>query len=192
MVSLSRSRPVVLSSRAMGTRTVLSLLIVAALAAGCAAAPRHNTSSKPQRASESKPYDFRSEGKLPPAGADKAPVEADVEEIPLTDGSLEVSEAEAPPRDTLQVAAPADSTTDGFRVQIFASADREVAENAARAVQQRLGVAAYTELEGGMYKVRAGDYLTRADAETALATMRRHYYPDAWIVATRVVVLRRP
>ena len=173
-------------------QTLVWVLAAAALIAGCASAPRHTTAAKPKRATESKPYDFRGEGTVPPASGDNTPVEPDVEEIPLSDGSLDVTEAEAPPRDTLQAPAVVDSTTDGFRVQVFASADREVAENAARAAEQRLGVPAYTDLEDGMYKIRVGDYLARPDAEAALATMRSHYYPDAWIVPARVRVPRRP
>lgn len=163
-----------------------------ALIAGCAPAPRHTAATRTTRASESKPYDFRSEGKVPPPPADATPVEPDVEEIPLSGGSLDVTDAEAPPPDTVRAPAPADSSAEGFRVQVFASADREVAENAARAAEQRLGVTAYTDLEEGMYKVRVGDYLRRPDAEAALATMRSHYYPDAWIVPARVRVPRSP
>ena len=185
----------VLSFRFMERRRdiLVLALTVGALVAGCAAAPRHNTpAGKTERASDSKPYDFRTEGTLPPASTDNTPVEADVEEIPLSDGSLDVSDAEAPPPDTLRTSALADSTAEGFRVQIFASADREIAENAARVAEQRLGISAYTDLEAGMYKVRVGDYPQRADAEAALGTLRSHYYPDAWIVPARVRVPRQP
>jgi len=35
-----------------------------------------------------------------------------------------------------------------------------------------------------------GDYVDRGVAEKALATVRSHYYPDAWIVPARVRVPR--
>ncbi len=176
----------------MRSRIGLQLVIVAALLCACASQPRHK-SATPERATASKPYDFRTEGTVPPAGADAAPVEADVEEMPLSGDAIEVSEAEVPPPpDTLIAVAPADSTTDGFRIQVFASADREVAENAASVAEQRLGLSAYTDLEAGMYKVRVGDYQGRPAAEAALKTFRSHYYPDAWIVPARVRVPRTP
>jgi cell division septation protein DedD len=171
---------------------VMTAMLAALVAAGCASAPRHTSAGKPARASEDRPYDFRSEGNPPPASTDDTPVEPDIEEIPVAEGALEVSEAQAPPPDTTRAAAPADSTTDGFRVQVFATSDREVAENAARVAEQRVGLGAYIDLEDGMYKVRVGDYVTRPDAETALATLRSHYYPDAWIVPARVRVPRAP
>jgi cell division septation protein DedD len=172
---------------------VLGLLV--AFGAGCAAQPRGKPATGTQpRASEKQPYDFKSEGKVPPVSSSSATVEADVEEMPIEGNSVDVTEAEAPPPpppDTTAAARP-DSTTEGFRVQVFASADREVAENAAKVAEQRLGVRAYVDLDAGMYKVRLGDYLRRPDAEAAMATMRGHYYPDAWIVASPVRVPRAP
>ena len=169
----------------------MQFAVVAAVLCACASQPRHKRAATPEKAPASGTYDFRSEGTVPPA--DAAPVEPDVEEIPLAGESLEVAEAEAPPApDTLKAPAAADSTADGFRVQIFASSDRDVAGNAARVAEERLGIAAYTDLEAGMYKVRVGDYVQRPDAEAALKTFRSHYYPDAWIVPARVRVPRAP
>jgi hypothetical protein len=176
----------------MRLRVGIPLAVVAALVCACAAQPRQKSAGTPERASASKPYDFRSEGKVPPP--DAAPVEPDVEEMPMAGERVEVSEADVPPPpppDTTAVLR-ADSTTDGFRIQVFATGDREVAENAASVAQQRLGLAAYTDLEAGMYKIRVGDYLRRPDAEAALKTFRSHYYPDAWIVPARIRVPRNP
>lgn len=173
----------------MKSRTLLLFALAGLFAAGCASAPRH-TAKKPATGTETGTYDFRTEGTIPPAGADEPAVAADVEEIPLTGDTLDVSEAEAPPPDTLQAPAPVDSTTDGFRIQVFATADRDVAQGAAGVASERLGLPAYTDLEGGVYKVRVGNYLERGVAEKALATVRSHYYPDAWIVPARVHVPR--
>ncbi len=176
--------------RALLTRMALfvGLLVLGA----CAAAPRHTTATVPARGTDAPPYDFKGEGKVPPPSSD-APVEADVEEIPLADSSLDVTEAEAPP-DTVRAPAPApaDSTADGFRIQVFASSDKEVAQNAATVAGQRLGIKAYVDLDGGMYKVRVGDFVDRKAADTVLPTVRGHYYPDAWVVPARVRVPRKP
>ncbi|HEX5131852.1 MAG TPA: SPOR domain-containing protein [Candidatus Krumholzibacteria bacterium] len=172
----------------MNARREIAIAASFVMLAGCAAAPRNTTSKPPEPASDERPYDFKQEGRVP-APASSTPVEADVEEIPLSSGGLDVSDAEAPPPDTTAAARP-DSTADGFRVQVFASADREVAQNAARVAEERLGLPAYVDLEAGMYKVRMGDYLQRPAAEAALGTLRSHYYPDAWIVPARVRVPR--
>jgi hypothetical protein len=89
-------------------------------------------------------------------------------------------------------AAPgvSDSTADGFRIQLFASADRDVAENARSAAASRLNMPAYLDLDGGVYKVRVGDYATRDTASAALPTVRGQYYPDAWVVPARIKVPR--
>ncbi len=173
----------------MRSRTFVLFVLLGLFAAGCASAPRH-TAKKPAPGTETGAYDFRSEGTIPQAGADEAAVVADVEEIPLAGDTLDVREAEAPPPDTLKTPAPVDSTADGFRIQVFATADRDVAQGAAGVASERLGLPAYTDLEGGVYKVRVGDYVDRGVAEEALATVRSHYYPDAWIVPARVRVPR--
>jgi hypothetical protein len=168
---------------------------VAALAlAGCAGAPPKGAAPKKpaptQRASDDKPYDFRSEGKIPPLNPDDAANEPDIEEIGVTETAIDVADAEAPP-DTIREPAPADTLIDGFRVQVFATADREIAENAAKVAQGKLSLTSYVELESGMYKVRAGDFSTRAEADQALAPVRRQY-PDAWVVPSKIRASRTP
>jgi cell division septation protein DedD len=179
-------------TRALLTRIALyaGLLLLGA----CAAAPRHTTASAPAKGTDSAPYDFKGEGTVPAPASSDVPAEADVEEIPLADSSLDVTEAEAPPPDTVRTPppAPADSTADGFRIQVFASSDKDVAQNAASVAEQRLGIKAYVDLDGGMYKVRVGDFADRKAADTVLPTLRSHYYPDAWVVPARVRVPRKP
>lgn len=160
------------------------------LLGACATAPRHTTGKT--ASTEKTPYDFRSEGRIPPPSPTQAPVEPDVEEIPLPDSALDVTNA-APPPDTVRTPpAPADSTAAGFRIQVFASSDRTVAESAAAAAEQRLGIKAYVDLDAGMYKVRVGDFVDRKAAEAVLPTLRGHYYQDAWIVPATVRVPRKP
>ena len=173
--------------------------VAAALAmSACATAPPSGERpAKPakqppvERASKDKPYDFRSEGTIPPLKPDDAANEPDVEEVGVSDSAdIDVRDADAPPVS----APPAPSEPaliDGFRVQVFASGDRDIAANAAREVQERLGIPTYIELDAGMYKVRAGDFTTRADADRALPGIRKDY-PDAWIVASKIRATQRP
>lgn len=161
--------------------------------AGCASAPAGTPAKNAvpvERASDEKPYDFRSEGKIPPLTPADVPNEPDVEEIEVSETAIEVTDAQAPP-DTVREAAPAATPTvliDGFRVQVFATADREIAENATRVATERLALPGYVELDRGVYKVRMGDFATRPQADQALAGIRRQY-TDAWVVASKVRVV---
>ena len=170
----------------------IALVSVAGAAlVGCgASAPPKQATSRVEPAPSKSPYDFRKEGVIPPASGGEARPEADVEEIAVSDSGLTVSDAEAPVDTTQQAVALADSLADGFRIQVFATGDREIAENSRAVAAERLGVPAYLDLEGGVYKVRVGDYVNRADADRVLSTVRGHYYPDAWVVASRVKVAR--
>jgi len=182
--------------------TLPILLVASAIFAACAGAPpKESRTAKPmpvERASKSQPYDFRSEGTIPPLKPDDAANEPDIQERGVSETPIEVSDAEAPP-DTTPTPAPvatpvadaSEAPIDGFRVQVFAGADREIAENAARAAQERLGLPCYVDLDGGMYKVRAGDFATRPLADQALPAIRRAY-PDAWVIATKVRATRTP
>lgn len=180
----------------MKSVSILAAVVGVAALAGCASAPKSGGSApKPssvERASEGKPYDFRTEGTIPPRAPADAPNEPDVEERGVSETAIDVVDAEAPP-DTATAAAPttSDALVDGFRVQVFATADREIAENAARTAGERLGMPAYVDLDGGVYKVRVGDFSARPEAAQALATVRRQY-ADAWIVPSKVRASRAP
>jgi hypothetical protein len=154
-------------------------------ACGATAPPKQNSSRvEPAKGG----YDFKSEGKIPPPAGGSARPEADVEEIAVSDTSLDVSEADAPPTPPPAQPVVSDSTADGFRIQIFASADRDVAENARNVAASRLNLPAYLDLDAGVYKVRIGDYVTRDQASAALPSVRGQFYPDAWVVPARVNV----
>jgi hypothetical protein len=172
--------------RAMKKPARYALIIVAALCAGCASAPTGRPVKKApvERATDQKPYDFRAEGEIPPLPADAAN-EPDVQEIGVkSDSAIDVTEAEVPP-DTAPAPVATATLVDGFRVQVLASADRDVAENASREARERLGLPSYVDMDGGVYKVRVGDFVTRPDADRALAGVRKQY-PDAWVVASKV------
>ena len=182
----------------MRTATLFALVTLSMIGAlaGCASAPPSGSpaqkSSSVERGSDSKPYDFRSEGKIPPLTPADAANEPDVEETGVTETPIHVTDAEAPTDTTPKTpAAPADTLVDGFRVQVFASADREIAESASRSAQERLKLPSFVDLDGGMYKVRVGNFTTRAQADQALGAIRRQY-ADAWVVASKVRATRAP
>lgn len=168
---------------------IAGILCTAAVLAGCGAtAPAKQSSPRVEPASSGDGYDFRKEGRIPPPSGGQARPETDVEEIAFDDSShVDVTEAEAP-RDTVPPPPPASATAvvEGFRIQVFASADRDVAQNARAVAAERLGLPAYLDLEGGVYKVRVGDFASREAANAALGAVRSRHYPDAWIIPARV------
>ena len=174
----------------MKRRNAIASALVLLVTVGCGATNPPRGGSRVEPASSSGDYDFRREGKIPPPANGQAATEADVEELVVSDSSLDVTEADAPVDTVPAIVAPADSMAGGFRIQVFASADRDVAQSARDAAAQRLGVPAYLDLEAGVYKVRVGDYASRQAADQALPTVRSHYYPDAWIVPAQVRVPR--
>ena len=177
--------------------SIAALVAALALSACASAPPSGERPAKPakqppvERASKDKPYDFKSEGTIPPLKPDDAANEPDVQEMGVSDSAdIDVSDADAPPVS----APPAPSEPaliDGFRVQVLATGDRDIADNAAREAQARLGIPAYVDLDGGMYKVRAGDFATRAEADQALPAIRKQY-PDAWVIASKIRATQRP
>ncbi len=81
---------------------------------------------------------------------------------------------------------------DGFRVQLFATRDRQramVEKKEAEYVFAEDSVAVYIEFDAPMYKVRIGDCIQRGCAEELRQKARRKGYPTAWIVKTRVNTL---
>jgi hypothetical protein len=92
----------------------------------------------------------------------------------------------------------------GFRVQIFNSIDRDKAvqeEEAAQAWWRSLAgserparlwsdtLPTYTDYRQPYYRIRVGDFTTRADAERALNFVKRRF-PDAFIAPDVVTIVR--
>lgn len=100
-------------------------------------------------------------------------------------------EDERPPQ---SIDIPVDTTSaideivQGFRIQIFSTANIDEA-NAAResAVERFIADSIYTVFDPPVYKVRVGDFLTRFDASSRLQEFLDMGYRDAWIVPDRVV-----
>lgn len=73
----------------------------------------------------------------------------------------------------------------GFRIQVFASGELEKARLFKEKANGETGLPAYIDFEGGLYKVRIGDFGSRDEAATARARLVG-LYPDCWIVKTTV------
>jgi len=73
----------------------------------------------------------------------------------------------------------------GFRIQVFASGELEKAKLFKDKANSETGLPAYIDFEGGLYKVRIGDFGSRDEAATARARLT-DLYPDCWIVKTTI------
>ena len=105
-----------------------------------------------------------------------APVEAGEHSVPSTDRTADT---------------PALTSTEqvpGFRVQFFSTTNIDDAkrkkEEAEAAYPSEL---VYLEYDPPTYKLRAGNFLTRFEAERFAKVLSEKGYPDAWAVPTRVV-----
>uniref|UniRef100_A0A7C2K4J5 SPOR domain-containing protein n=1 Tax=candidate division WOR-3 bacterium TaxID=2052148 RepID=A0A7C2K4J5_UNCW3 len=79
---------------------------------------------------------------------------------------------------------------EGWRVQIFAFADKSKAELAYQDAKLRLNVPVYLEYIPGIdnvpYKIRVGNFQTREEAERYRDFLRENGYPDAFLVETQI------
>ena len=75
--------------------------------------------------------------------------------------------------------------TVGYRIQIFATKDLEKARAIAADNEKKLGIHAYVQYEGELYKVRLGDFSSREKALEWKERLRGSF-PDCWIVQTTI------
>jgi len=98
---------------------------------------------------------------------------------PAAPSTPSTSSTQAPPSTSA-------AQTPGYRVQIFASSDRNRAESAAAEARQRFAEPVYIEFEAPLYKVRVGDCATRHEADTLKERAGAQGYDGAWVAETQV------
>lgn len=79
--------------------------------------------------------------------------------------------------------------TQGFRIQIYAS--KKIDDAAARradAAEKFPQDSVYVVYDPPVYRVRIGDFPTRLEASRRLPSIASEGYPDAWVVADRIVL----
>ncbi len=83
-------------------------------------------------------------------------------------------------------------TMQGYRVQIFATLYPEKAEALAEGIRAEWGYPVYVihDPTDGLYKVRVGDFVTRAEAEALRDRFRSRGFTDAFLVQDQVHVSR--
>ena len=75
---------------------------------------------------------------------------------------------------------------EGFRVQIFATQDRNKADQLQDKLALKFDEKIYIIFEAPNYKLRIGDFLDRDDAEILRMRLVSSDFPSSWIVRTRI------
>ena len=75
---------------------------------------------------------------------------------------------------------------EGFRVQIFATQDRNKADQLQEELALKFDEKIYIIFEAPNYKLRVGDFLDRDDAELLRMRLVSSNFPSSWIVRTRI------
>ena len=172
-----------------------AFIIFAGLMAGCAATTgtvgtagtgtESTEPSPPPQLEELDPepagtYDLESEMPEDDAVAEEEAGEESIEPVRADSFSVE---------ETVQPAEPAAGYGLGYRVQLAAFNESSGAREMKKKVVASTGLAVYIDFEDGMYKVRAGDYSSRAEASEARAKLSEDF-PDCWIVRTTVMMTK--
>ncbi len=85
------------------------------------------------------------------------------------------------------VTTPSDRLTFGYRVQIFASSQRERGEQIAAEARTKFREPVYVEYDSPFYKVRVGDCITRAEADALKERASALGYEAPWVAETKVL-----
>ena len=166
------------------------------LVAGCT---QQTSQAPPPTDPDREAYRLEQEGQVPPL--DKSDIRKEVdkvdtfEEMPVEAQDVSAEDVRIEPEVVagagvagVSAADPKTVKIDGFRVQVFASADESQARSVSQAVAARTGQKAYVQPEDGMYKVRVGDCRSREEAEKLRNKCKNAGYSDAWIVMAPIIV----
>lgn len=154
---------------------ITSSLIIVAFMMGCSGAKKAQQSEASSESSALEEYE-----------ADFHPSDYDVEIGAVfselrKDNEKENDPAEVRPTVEAPVFVP------GYRVQLFATTDIDEANGQKLTAESAFPTEwFYIEYDPPSYKLRAGNFLSRTDAEAFAQTLQSSGYPDAWVVPDRV------
>lgn len=173
-----------------------AFIIFSSMLAGCAGTGRVSPAQADQRSTAPPPAKSEVEQKAEPKKP-VADVPYDLESEKPEDDSLKSSESRVESiepvkadtfsvEETVQPPAAAAGYEIGYRVQLAAFGESAGARDLKKKIMAAIGMAVYIDYEDGLYKVRAGDFATRAEALEARTKLAQDY-PDCWIVRTTVM-----
>ena len=97
---------------------------------------------------------------------------------PLTDSDTKVNAVKSLDSNITEI--------EGFRVQVFATQDRNRADQLQRELVLKFDEKVYIIFEAPNYKLRVGDFLDRENAEILRMRLVSLDFPSSWIVRTRI------
>jgi hypothetical protein len=153
--------------------TRLSIIFAIALLSGCTAArhPDIEPTETPQR-------------KLNEYEEKFDPSKYDINDVKRSPGANDSSHTQ-----TQFPSKP--ETTSGFRVQVLSTTSIEKANDIKNDMMLLLkDEATYVVFDSPYYKVRVGDYLSRAEANPMLKMLIEKGYTDAWVVPDKVLKMK--
>ena len=162
-------------------KRLLFLVVIIAVVGGCASSKKEQASS-PDIDSRS-----RLDETFDPMSLNDDDLKFKEPEIKVNEESpqyLPILELE---EDTLRT--PLNELIEGFRVQLLSTKDLENATRAKAIATEQFSdvqVKFYLEFDSPYYKVRLGDFKTRAAAEYTRELVRSRGYPKAWIVKSKI------
>ena len=74
-----------------------------------------------------------------------------------------------------------------YRVQLLASSRIETVREQKKMVEKKISEPILIGYEAPYYKLYAGDFSRRQDAQSLLPKVKRLGFPDAWVVSTKVL-----
>jgi hypothetical protein len=90
--------------------------------------------------------------------------------------------------DTASVAATPGEMVQGFRVQVFSSGDIDIAKARMTEAEGMFpGDWFYISYDAPVYKIRAGNFLNRLDAERFMQSAQERGFRGAWVVPEKVI-----
>ena len=78
------------------------------------------------------------------------------------------------------------SVSEGYRVQVLATRYIERADSLAVIMKNTINDSVYVDFEAPNYKVRVGDFIDRASAESLQQDLVQMGYNSAWVLRTRI------
>jgi hypothetical protein len=85
-----------------------------------------------------------------------------------------------------QAAAGAADAPNGYRVQVIASSQIEKVRSEQKSLESRVSYPLYIIATPPYYKLLAGDFVKRSEADAAVAKLKELGYADAWVVRTKI------
>jgi len=156
----------------MRSLLVLSLCAVFVLLYSCATKPPSEEFFEEELVVEEEPFE---EEEL---FEEEEIIEEPLEEIYIEEPVIQPEVISPPPPKAIE--------TLGFRVQIYAFSSKVGADVASEKARLQFPEGVYVEYIAPYYKVRVGDCMTSAEAESLKARARHLGYTDAFIVETMV------